>query len=175
MQELNQQTGVRRSSRRRLRVPPMLPALVQTGFLSVEGRTFAECAACPVCGGPVSGYDSKERKFATIREGDAAHEIIVTVRRFRCRLCGRVSPARAPFYPGTRLGSPVVDLCVVLSQTMTPGKAATFMESLGIVVDRGTVRNLSSRDIGMIPTTELFGFELPRSVLSLSMVAFRDL
>ena len=69
MQELNQQTGMRRSSRRRLRVPPMLPALVQTGFLAVEGRAFAECAACPVCGGPVSGYDSKERKFATIREG----------------------------------------------------------------------------------------------------------
>lgn len=174
MKELNQQSRVRRSPRR-IRVPPMLTALVQAGFLSVDTRVFSQCAACPACGGPVFGYDSKERKFATIREGDTVHDIMVTVRRFRCRQCGKISPARAPFYPDTRLGSPVVDLCVVLSRSMTPGRAAAFMESLGILVDRGTVRNLASRDVGEIATTEIFGFTLPRSLLSLSMVAFRDL
>jgi len=172
--EYDQQAGMRRSPRR-LRVPPMLPALVQTGFFSVDKKEFSQCAACPACGGPVSGYDSKERKFATIRDGETSHDIMVTVRRFQCRQCGKISPARAPFYPDTRLGSPVVDLCVVLSRTMTPGRAAAFMRSLGIVVDRGTVRNLASRDFAEIPTTELFGFVLPCSVLSLSMVAVRDL
>ena len=174
IQETDTEKRVRRS-RGRIRVPPMLTALVQAGFLSVDTRVFSECAACPACGGPVFGYDSKGRKFATIREGDTVHDIMVTVRRFQCRQCGKISPARAPFYPGTRIGSPVVDLCVVLSSTMTPGRAAAFMESLGIQVDRGTVRNLASQDVGEIATTEIFGFTLPRSLLSLSMVAFRDL
>jgi hypothetical protein len=69
----------------------------------------------------------------------------------------------------------VVDLCVVLSRTRTPGKTVALLRALGIVVDRGTVRNLSSRDFGDIAVTEMFGFELPRSVISLSMIAFRDL
>jgi hypothetical protein len=68
----------------------------------------------------------------------------------------------------------VVDLCVVLSRTMTPGRTVTVMKSLGIVVDRGTVRYLSYRDLPEIATTEIFGFVLPRSVISLSMLAFRN-
>jgi hypothetical protein len=153
----------------------MLQALVQTAVLSVEGREFAELAACPSCGGTVGGYDWKDRKFATVIDDEGPRPIMVRVRRFRCRDCGRVSPARAPFYPDTRLGSPVVDLSVVLSRTMTPGRTVAFMKLLGIVVDRGTVRDLSCRDFPEIATTEIFGVVLPRSVISLSMVAFRNL
>jgi hypothetical protein len=152
----------------------MLQALIQTAFLSVEGKEFSELPACPSCGGPVGGYDWKDRKFATIIEEGEARTIMVRVRRFRCRNCGRVSPAMAPFYEDTRLGSPVIDLCVVLSRTMTPGRTVMFMKSLGIAVDRGTVRNLSCRTFPEIVTTEIFGFILPRSVISLSMVAFRN-
>jgi hypothetical protein len=160
---------------RPVKVPPMLQALVQTAVFSVEGREFAELAACPSCGGPLGGYDWKDRKFATVIDEEELRPIMVRVRRFRCRDCGRVSPSRAPFYPDTRLGSPVVDLCVVLSRTMTPGRTVMSMKSLGIAVDRGTVRDLSCRTFPEIATTEIFGFVLPRSVISLSMIAFRNL
>jgi hypothetical protein len=159
---------------RPVKVPPMLQALIQTAFLSVEGKEFTELAACPSCGGVVGGYDWKDRKFATIIEDEKNRNIMVRVRRFRCLDCGRVSLAKAPFYPDTRLGSPLVDLCIVLSRTMTPGRVVSFLKSLGIMVDRGTVRELSSREFPEIATTEIFGFVLPRSVISLSMVAFRN-
>jgi hypothetical protein len=159
----------------RVKVPPMLQALVQSGFLAVEGKEFSVLEACPVCGGEVSGYDRKERKFVTLLEGGREKDIRVFVRRFRCKACGALSPAEAPFYPDTRFGSPVADLCVVLSRTRTPGQTAALLRALGIVVDRGTVRNLASREFGDIALTEMFGFVLPRSVISLSMIAFRDL
>lgn len=160
---------------RPVRVPPMLQTLVQAGFAAVEGKEFSTLDACPHCGGEVSGYDRKMRKFVTLLEGGSERDIHVTVRRFRCTRCGAVVPARAPFYPGTRIGSPVVDLCIVLSRSRTPGKTAAFLRELGIAVDRATVRNLNERDFGEIPTTEMFGTVLPQSAVSLSLVAFRNL
>ncbi len=160
---------------RPVKVPPMLQALVQAGMSAVDGREFSSLEYCPHCGGEVSGYDRKVRKFATLVEDGSERDIHVTVRRYRCGRCGAVVPARAPFYPGTRLGSPVIDLCIVLSSTLTPGRTVEFMRALGIVVDRGTVRNLRARDFGTIPTTEMFGTVLPQSVVSLSLAAFRTL
>ena len=160
---------------RPVKVPPMLQALVQTAVLSVDGKEFAALTACPACGGAVAGYDWKDRKFATVTDNGEPRPVMVKVRRFRCRDCGKVSPALAPFYPDTRLGSPVVDLCMVLSRTMTPGRTVVFMRTLGIIVDRGTVRDLSARDLPEIATAEIFGVLLPRSIISLSMVAFRNL
>lgn len=159
---------------RPLKVPPMLQALVQTGFSAVDGREFSVLDACPVCGGEVTGYDRKQRKFATMLDEGRQKDIMVYVRRFRCRQCGAVSPAKAPFYPGTRFGSPVVDLCIILSRSLPPGRTAAALRAFGILVDRGTVRNIRGKDFGEIPTTEMFGFLLPRSVVSLSLVAFRN-
>jgi hypothetical protein len=158
-----------------VKVPPMLQALVQSGFLAMEGKEFAVLESCPACGGELTGYDRKKRKFATLAEGERDRDIHVVVRRYQCRTCGTVSPAKAPFYPDTRIGSPVVDLCVVLSKGRTPGTTVAILRELGIIVDRGTVRNLSSRDFGDIAVTDMFGLILPRSVISLSMVAFRNL
>jgi hypothetical protein len=42
---------------------------------------------------------------------------------------------------------------------------------MGIVVDRGTIRNYASRDFGAIPATELFGLPLPFSLLNLAISA----
>jgi hypothetical protein len=160
---------------RPVRVPPMLQTLVQAGFSAAEGREFSTRDACPLCGGDITGYDRKRRKFVTLLEGGSERDIYVYVRRFQCLRCGAVVPARAPFYPGTRIGSPVVDLCVVLSGSLTPGRTAAFLDALGIAIDRGTVRNLKERDFGEIQTTEMFGTVLPQSVVSLSLVAFRTL
>jgi hypothetical protein len=152
----------------------MLQTLVQAGFSAVEGREFATLDACPHCGGKVTGYDRKRRTFATLFEDGSERDIHVFVRRFRCLACHSVVPARAPFYPRTRIGSPVVDLCVVLSRSQTPGRTAAYLSALGIAIDRGTVRNLKRRDFGEIPTTEMFGTVLPQSAVSLSLVAFRN-
>lgn len=153
------------------RVHPMLAALVTEGILSVGGRVFSDLESCPHCGGEVSGYDTKERRFAVVIEGDARRTVNVRVKRYSCTACGRVSPARAPFYPGTRHGSPVVDLCVALSRVMTPGRAARVAACLGISVDKNTVRSYARGAFPAIPVEPLFGIPLPRSLLSLSLTA----
>lgn len=158
----------------RPRIPPMLTALVQTGILGLEGREFSRLESCPACGGTVSGYDVKERLFAIIRDEGCTRAVKVRVRRFSCRGCGRIAPAVAPFYPGTRIGSPVVDLCVVLSREMPASRVARVMEDLSVVVDRGTVRNYAVRDFGVIPVTGVYGLSIPRSLVSLALMGLGE-
>jgi hypothetical protein len=95
------------------------------------------------------------------------------VKRFACRECGIVCFAEEPFYPATRAGSPIVDLCVTLSATMPFSRAAVYLEHLGILIDRGTVRNYARSAYPGIPTTDLFGIRLPLSIVSLSELATR--
>ncbi len=132
----------------------MLAALVQNGVMAVEGKHFSGVVPCPSCGGEVSGYDERERRFATIIDGDTTREVTVTVTRFQCRQCGEICSARAPFYPDTRLGSPIVDLCVTGAKELPCNQVAGILREFGLVVDRGTVRNYAGRDFGTIPVTE---------------------
>ncbi len=151
----------------------MLAAVVQNGLIAAEGHEFTHLPECPHCRGPLSGYDSKSRKFVTLIENDTARDIIVRVRRYRCSRCGRVSSAHSPFYPGTRVGSPVVDLCIVLAENMPLFRVSVVMRQLGIQIDRGSVRNYAMMDTGHIPTTNIFGIRIPDSVMSLSINAAR--
>ena len=158
----------------RVLVPPMLATLVQAGILAVDGHEFSKPPiCCPECAGALSGYDSRVRRFALVTDENGPRAVDVTVRRFRCGGCGRIIQAVAPFYPDTRLGAPIVDLCRTLSLEMPVNRAARVMEALGIVVDRGTVRNYAARDFGPVSTTSIFGLTLPSSVLSLSLLALR--
>jgi len=152
------------------RVPPMLEALVQSGVLAVEGHVFSRRDSCPYCGGKVSGYDTKERRFAVVLEDGRKRPVNVRVRRFLCTECGQVSPAQAPFYPETRLGSPIVDLCVVLSRSMTPGRVSRVAECLSLAIDPGTIRAYSRREFPDIPSDTLFGIPVPRSLIALSLM-----
>jgi hypothetical protein len=152
----------------------MLAALVQAGIASVDGRVFSDPLPCPACGVPGAGYDRRTRRFATITDEQGTREITVVVKRFRCRSCGGIQEARAPFYPDTRLGSPVVDLCVTLGRELPYHQVSGVLRDLGLVVDPGTVRNYASRDFRGIPETTLFGMHLPQSVISLSMRAMRQ-
>ncbi|MDD5419840.1 MAG: hypothetical protein PHV57_08350, partial [Methanomicrobiaceae archaeon] len=77
----------------------------------------------------------------------------------------------APFYPDTRLASPIVDFCRIQSATMPYHRVARVLEAMGIVIDRGTVRNYAALDVGDIPYTELFGIRMPLSLLNLSVSA----
>jgi hypothetical protein len=155
---------------RRFRIPPMVPDLVMTALQLCDGVIFDRCDVCPGCGGELSGYDLRRRRFAVICENDQDRVISIFVKRFQCRQCGRISPADAPFYPDTRAGSPVVDLCVTLAETMPYHKVSSILLDLGVIVDRGSVRTyaLQYRTVG---TTEMFGVRLPISVMLLASLA----
>lgn len=151
----------------------MLASLVLTGLEVMDGVRFEDPAACPACGGHLTGHDWISRTFATLREDDADRDITVRVKRFSCTSCGKISSAPAPFYPGTRIGSPVIDLCVVLKRSLPVSRIASYLAAEGIVLDRGSCRNYARKNLGDIPVIPLYGTLIPSSVFSLSLLAGR--
>ncbi|MCC7555441.1 MAG: hypothetical protein KO254_04875 [Methanoculleus marisnigri] len=149
-------------------IPPMLVDLVGNALASMDGVIFADLDACPSCGGQVIGHDMRAKRFAVMLDNERERTIRVFVKRFYCQDCGALCYADAPFYPDTRLASPIVDLCLLLSRQMPFNQVAQHLRAMGIVVDRGTIRNYASRDFGTIPATDLFGFLLPLSLLNLA-------
>ena len=153
---------------KQLRLPPLLVDIIQSGILACEGIVFDSRDACPECGGPLSGYDTRKKQFAVILTGGRPRPLHVVVKRFSCRRCGMICFADEPFYKGTRQGSPVVDLCRTLSMTLPFHRTSAVMAHMGIVVNRGTVRNYAHGSFPEIPTTDLFGVRIPLSIVSLS-------
>ena len=162
-------------SMKQLRIPPLIIDVVQSGLLACEGIVFDCRDTCPECGGELSGYDTKKKQFAIIKETDEQHPVHVFVKRFTCRECHTICFADEPFYPDTRIGSPLVDLCRTLGATMPFNRVAANLLHLGIIIDRGTVRNYMNRSFPEIPTTDLFGIRLPPSIISLSELAARTI
>jgi hypothetical protein len=155
------------------RISPFLIDIVQSAILSCEGVVFDSRDTCPVCGGSLSGYDTKKKQFAIVVEKVMPHPINVFVKRFTCRTCHAICFAEEPFYPDTRIGSPVVDLSLTLAARMPFHRSAVFLEQLGIHVDRGTIRNYVLGKFPEIPSTDLFGILLPLSIISLSEISAR--
>ena len=153
------------------RIPPILASIVQAGLTAVDGTTFSELAACPACGGPVSGYDTKKKVFAILRDESGERTLRVTVKRFYCRACDRIVNADEPFYPGTRVGSPVIDLCLTLAATMPANRTAAYLEAMGVVMDRTSCRLYIKNHARPVPSSDLFGIMMPISVVSLSGLA----
>ncbi|MDO9034241.1 MAG: hypothetical protein Q7U51_03435, partial [Methanoregula sp.] len=149
----------------------MVIDIIETALSACDGIEFSSLAACPSCGGTVRGYDIWKKQFAIIIENDQKRIIHIRVKRFYCKSCKRLFDADAPFYPGTRIGSPVIDLCVTLAATIPFTRTATYLSLLGILIDRGSVRNYVNRDFGKIPTADMFGMHLPLSILSISALA----
>jgi len=151
----------------------MLAMIVQAGLLAVDRVTFSELVSCPVCGGAVSGYDTRKKVFAIIRENDHERTLTVTVKRFSCQSCGRIVNANEPFYPGTRIGSPVVDLCLTLATMMPVNRTAAWLDAVDIIVDRTSCRQYVQKHAHNVPSSDLFGIRMPLSVISLSSVSSR--
>jgi hypothetical protein len=149
----------------------MVNDIVQTALAACDGIEFSDRAACPSCGGAVRGYDTRIKQFAVILEDERKRVIHVRVRRFTCKTCGQLCSADEPFYPDTRTGSPVIDLCVTFAATIPFCRTATWLSCLGIAIDRGSVRNYALRAWGTIPAADMFGMRLPFSLLSLSSLA----
>jgi hypothetical protein len=153
------------------RIHPMLATIVSTALSAVDGVLFTECTVCPVCGGSLRGYDTKKKRFAVVIEGDTKRSLYVYVRRFYCKKCQGLCYADEPFYPGTRIGSPIVDLGITISKTIPPNRVAAYLAALGIIVDRTTFRLYVKRTFPAVQTTDVFGIRIPLSVFTLSTLA----
>ena len=164
------------------RIPPLLADIVQAGISVCDGLTFADLSACPACGGSLSGYDIKKKQFAHLLADETRKTLNVRVKRFQCRTCRKICYADEPFYPDTRIGSVIVDLCIALSLTIPVNRVPAYLAAMGIQVTRSScrlyVQNNSSyyvrTNVHYVETNNLFGLHLPHSILSLSSLAARS-
>ncbi|OPX64787.1 hypothetical protein [Methanoregula sp. PtaB.Bin085] len=156
---------------KKTRIPPMLADLVLMTIVACDGILFDEAAACPHCGGEPGGYDVKRKQFAIVTDRGKRRVISVLVRRFRCRNCRQITYAGQPFYPDTRIGSPVIDLCRTLGETMPYGRVSSCLADMGVVVDRWSVRNYVKGNTLPVPAADMFGVRVPLSLVSLSTLA----
>lgn len=154
------------------RIPPLLSDLVRTTLIAFEDVLFDDCGGgCPYCGGETSGYDIKKKQFAVVVVGDQTRTVHVKIKRFQCRTCRKILTAGQPFYPNTRFGSPIVDLCVTLGETMPYSRVSSFLDDMGIIVDRWSVRNYALKNRRTIPAADMFGVRLPLSIINISTLA----
>jgi len=152
-------------------IPPLLANIVQSALQSCEDVRFQAGGTCSVCGGTLSGYDERKKRFALLIEDGVPRPVHVVIRRSYCRGCGRIVLPQEPFYPGTRIGSPVVDLCRSLAAIMPSGRASSCLRLMGVEVDRWTVRSYAQAALPDIPAVDLFGMRIPVSVVTLSTLA----
>jgi len=156
------------------RINPVFSELIPAALSACDGILFDSCSSCPHCGGSLVGYDVKTKHFADVIDGSAIKTVKVRIKRFRCSKCRSIVYADQPFYPKTRAGSPIVDLCVVLSKNMPYSRAATSLREFGVNVDRWSVRNYAIQIPGRIPLTELYGIMLPESIISLAALTYNN-
>lgn len=149
-------------------IPPIIADFVYQAVTGVTGVRFTEAGSCPACGGLLISHDMKKRRFSTVLTPAGTGQIHVYVKRFHCRECARLCYADAPFYGNSRFGSVITDLCLTLCHSYSYYQTAAILRSLGIIMDRGTVRTTALMHTHQVDVTDLFGIVLPRSVLSLS-------
>ena len=153
---------------RRPFISPIIADLVYQAVSGVSGVHFTQAVPCPVCSGMPVSHDVKKRRFSTVYTPEGEMHVYVYVKRFHCRDCGLLCYAKAPFYDKSRFGSPIVDLCISLSENHTFSHAAILMNRMGIVINRGTVRKTVQTHTHQVTSTDLFGLRLPDSILALS-------
>ena len=148
----------------------MASALILSSLQLCDGVVFDRPNVCPSCGGDGSGYELRTRRFAVIQEEKDECLITVKVKRFQCIRCHHTFLADAPFYPETRAGSPVIDLCTALAGCMPCYSVSSFLGDIGVMVDRGSVRTYALQD-RRVMTTEMLGLRVPVSILHLASLA----
>jgi len=161
------------------RILPIIADIVQSAISAVDGVTFTGHTVCPACGGPLTGYDTKRKQFAHLLCDDKQKNVYVNVRRYYCRTCQKIWYADEPFYPDTRIGSVIVDLCVALSMTMPVNRVPAYLAAMNILVDRSSCRlyvhHIGSYHVRInaryLNIDDKSGVHLPQSVLSLSGLA----
>ena len=145
----------------------MLAATITLGLSALDGLLFKDLQRCPHCGGKPMPYDTKEKQYVTLISNGAKRDITVSVRRFICHDCGRLLYANEPFYPGTRMGSAIADLCLSLCRSNSFSHTATIMQAMGIDITRGTVRNYAMSPLPMPEVNLMYGLPMPYSFMTL--------
>jgi hypothetical protein len=151
-------------------IPPIITDLVYQAVSGVSGVQFIDAIPCSACGTLPVSHDLKRRRFSTVLTPEGPKHVYVYVKRFYCPVCRNLCYAPSPFYEKSRFGSPIVDLCIALSHDSSYSRAALLMNSLGIVIDRGTVRKTVLSHAIPVESMDFFGFQLPRSLIDLSSV-----
>ena len=154
-----------------IKIPSLIISVVQNAFSGLEGMEFTLLDCCPHCGGEVRYHDNRKKRFATIIVDGKKKIINVLVTRYYCKACGRLCYALAPFYPNTKFGSPVIDLCMTLARVHPFNHSAKILQEMGVVVDRGTIRNFFSRDIPEVSYAKIYDLPIPLSIFYLSDLA----
>ena len=152
-------------------IPLLLTGIVRSALRVCDKTEYYVAGACRVCQGPLSGYDKRSRRFVILCNDDGDYRIAIILHRAYCRECGRIWTPAEPFYPGTRIGSPVIDLCRALSGTMSCGQVTARLEQMGIRIDRWSVRSYCNPPFLPPPTVPVFGLDIPLSIISLSSLA----
>lgn len=152
-------------------LPPMLINIVQAAILVCDKMEYHVEGRCVSCCGILSGYDTRTKRFAILCNDEGDLTIEVNLHRSYCRDCGRIRVPDEPFYSGTRVGSPVVDLCRAFSTTMPYGQVARRLGQMGLIVDRWSVRSYCSLPFSPPPVVAAFGMNVPVSIISLSALA----
>lgn len=132
-------------------VDKLAPELVRSAFprllrMEYEGRFFDEPRPCPRCRSEECGrWDAIPRIFCRVIEDGGIHDIAVRVKRFKCKGCGYVFDAKAPFYEGCYYGVPLVDFCLLLASKNPFQRVERIAMTFGLQVDEDTVNNYAQR------------------------------
>jgi len=155
----------------RIILSPMFGELVITALCGVSNMIFMDPPSCPMCHNASKkgflDHDTLKRRFATVIVKGEKVKLSVSVKRYICKQCGQVTHARSPFYPNTRLGSPVVDLAMSLASRYSFYQTSQIMEILNISISRSAIRALAQNREWNITTIPLSDLLLPASLLSL--------
>jgi RNase P subunit RPR2 len=119
----------------------------------------------------LSGYDTRIKRFALLSNNEGDQRVQVHIHRAYCRNCGRILVPEEPFYPGTRVGAPVVDLCCALAETIPYSRVSTRLAQMGVQVDRWSVRSYVRNQTAPTPTIAVFGMKIPVSIIALSALS----
>ena len=155
-------------------LPPMVTEIVTAALIACDRTEYYVHGSCSHCGGTLSGYDRRSKRFAVLCDEETDRPVSVILHRSYCRECGRIHLPEEPFYPGTRVGSPVVDLCQALAGSVTYGRVSVILSQMGVRVDRWSVRSYVARQRIPVPTVFLFGMMIPVSIVSLSTLGRTD-
>lgn len=151
-----------------IKIPSILSSVIISALTGINSMEFTNISECQHCKGPLKFHDIRAKRFATVIENGQKRNIIVRVHRYYCRDCGKLCYARAPFYPNIKFGSPVADLCMTLARDHPFNHTAKILQTIGVFVDRGTIRNFSGLEIPPVSYAKIYGLPVPLSICYLS-------
>ncbi len=132
--------------------PGLLSESVREILLQLQDKTYDDPPPCPRCGSEKrKRHDRRKRTYATIITDEGFRTINVWIKRYVCKVCGKVyysqSPQspQSPFYPGCLYGRAVVDTCLYLAAHNPFCRVEAILQSWGLQIDRDTIRSYVRR------------------------------